>query len=94
MPDLGLEFLAQVHDSVLLQYPETNEAEVLDTALQVMKVPINVTSYQGRKLRASIPLEAAVGWNWAGHSPHNPDGLVKIKPGATDGRTRSHIPTP
>lgn len=100
MPDLGLEFLAQVHDSVLLQYPEENEAEVVDTVLQVMQVPITVVSPQGEQVTVCLPLEASAGWNWAKvqKDPRtkqivaNPGGLLDIKPGQIDDRSRLSQP--
>lgn len=92
MPDLGLEFLAQVHDSILFQYPADLEQEALETALKVMSIPITVTAPNGQTVTASIPLGAKVGWNWANHSASNPDGLVKFKPGKTDDRKRTRWP--
>lgn len=93
MPEEELEFLAQVHDSVLEQFPEANEAQVLELMRAVMPVPITVTSPQGETITVSIPLEFSVGWNWAARSPANPDGLIKLKPGQTDDRTRQRQPT-
>lgn len=88
MPQFELEFLGQVHDSTLHQYNATQELEVLDLARTAMKIPISVTSPQGLNVVASIPLEIKVGWNWAEHSPSNPDGLVTLEQGTIDDRQR------
>lgn len=92
MPWLGLEFLAQVHDSTLKQFYEQAEAEVLDLLPHLMHIPITVTSPKGETITVSIPLEIKVGWNWAAESPSNPDGLRELKPGQTDDRTRTSQP--
>lgn len=93
MPDLGVQFLAQVHDSALCQFPEANELEARDTILQVMRVPITVTSPKGETITATIPLEGAAGWNWASMSRANRDGKRKLKPGQIDDRRRQRTPT-
>lgn len=92
MPEEELEFLAQVHDSALEQYPEVREAEAIDLIRHVMPVPITVTSPQGETITVAIPLEVSVGWNWASHSIANPDGLIKLKPGQIDDRKRERLP--
>lgn len=99
MPWLEIEILAQVHDSLLIQYNPAYEAEVIDLVLNAMSIPITVTSPQGETRTVSIPLEPSVGWNWAklhknketGHVS-NPDGLVEIKPGMIDDRERHRTP--
>lgn len=91
-PDLGLEFLAQVHDSALAQFPLALESEVIADVQQVMQIPITVTSPQGETVTAIIPLEASTGWNWASESASNLDGLRKFRPGKKDDRTRTKWP--
>jgi len=67
------QLLLQVHDSILIQYPEDRENEVLPQALAAMKIPLELEG--GRQF--VVPLEAKVGWNWANASEDNPWGLRK-----------------
>jgi len=67
------QLLLQIHDAILVQYPEEVEDEVLPVLIETIKVPIQLNN--GRTL--IIPSEAKVGWNWAGHDENNPDGLKK-----------------
>lgn len=78
-----VELVAQIHDAVLVQYDEADEAEVLPQARKLMEVPIQVDE---RLL--IIPTEALVGWNWNKAHDSNPDGLKKWT--GTDGRTRTN----
>lgn len=77
--DVALPLL-QVHDSILLQYPERDEHLVIPKILELMQVPITLKN--GRTF--IVPAEAKIGWNWAdveynkdGSVKGNPDGLVK-----------------
>lgn len=79
------QLLLQVHDSLLLQYPEDREDEILPVILNAMKV---VNIIHGRPF--SIPVEAKVGWNWSNYSETNPDGLKKY--GGNDARRRDRQP--
>jgi hypothetical protein len=89
MPWYDLQLLAQVHDSMFGQYlAQFDQAEVIPLLTHVMQIPITVTSPQGKTITVCIPLEASTGWNWAGHSPANPDGQIKFKPGKLDDRQR------
>jgi len=67
------QLLLQIHDAILVQYPEHLEAEILPVLIETIKVPIQLKN--GRTL--IIPSEAQVGWNWAKHEHKNPDGLRK-----------------
>lgn len=79
-----VQILAQVHDALYFQYREDDdEDEVLRLALGYISTP--VLAPNGRIF--DVPGEAKVGWNWAGQSPANPDGLVKWK--GVDSRRRS-----
>lgn len=98
-----VQLLLQVHDSILLQYPEHLEDELLPLLLK--EIEIERTLNGGRKF--TIPAEAMVGWNWSyavfwskedfakglcsisdvGKIKDNADGLIKWK-GKTDGRRR------
>lgn len=77
------QVLTQVHDALLVQYPEQDEDKVLPQIIQAIRVPIEL-SY-GRTL--IIPSDAKVGWNWSVASPTNPDGMKKFK--GHDDRARS-----
>lgn len=78
--------LLQVHDSILIQYPEDCEDAILPEVIKAMKCPLIVN---GREF--FIPCEAKVGWNWGKQSKDNPDGLVKYTSGA-DSRKRQSTP--
>lgn len=77
-----IQLLIQVHDSILFQYREEEENEVIPWALEALKTPIKLRG--GRKF--VVPTEAKIGWNWGDFSPTNPDGLTKWKGG--DSRKR------
>jgi DNA polymerase-1 len=90
-----IQLLLQVHDSILLQYPEHLETELVPQILECFRFVHTLRG--GRKF--TIPAEAKVGWNWADADEiidgkparTNPDGLVKYS-GSTDVRTRSRTP--
>lgn len=82
-----VQLLMQVHDSVLFQYPEEMEDEIVPWALEVMKVKLNLK--KGREF--FVPLEAKVGWNWGEFSDDNPDGLIKYKGHDKRSRTEKDI---
>lgn len=78
------QLLLQIHDAILVQYPEHLEPEILPTLIETIKVPISLAN--GRTL--IIPSEAQVGWNWAKYdAKSNSDGLKKWN--GTDERKRS-----
>lgn len=80
--------LTQVHDSLLFQYPEHLEAEIIPKILAEMNVPITLPN--GRVF--IVPAEAKIGWNWADQYKDqdgnivNPDGLIKWR--GSDARKR------
>lgn len=78
------QVLMQIHDAIVVQYPEELEQEVLPKVLELISVPVELNG--GRKL--IIPAEAKSGWNWSKMSPSNPYGLRKFTPGLHDPRTR------
>jgi len=82
-----VQLLVQVHDSILFQYPEELENEIVPWALETLKAPLELIG--GR--RFVVPTEAKVGWNWGDKHDNNPDGLIKWKGGDT--RKRSSQPT-
>lgn len=84
---LGIcQLLLQVHDAILVQYPQESEQLVLPQILKNIQVPIEL--HHNRTLL--IPSEAKVGWNWAGETKDNPDGLRKWK--GVDDRKRQREP--
>lgn len=77
------QLLLQVHDAILVQYPEEQEDLIIPKITQAIKVPIQLN--YGRTL--VIPCDVKTGWNWSNYSADNPDGLKKFK--GHDDRTRS-----
>lgn len=77
------QLLLQIHDAILVQYPEQDEDKILPQLTEIIKVPIQLKN--GRTL--IIPSDAQVGWNWAKHDKDNPDGLQKYR--GHDDRKRS-----
>lgn len=77
------QLLLQIHDAILVQYPEEREDEILPQLIETIKVPIQLKN--SRTL--IIPSEAQVGWNWAKQNKDNPDGLQKYQ--GHDERKRS-----
>jgi DNA polymerase I-like protein with 3'-5' exonuclease and polymerase domains len=62
--------LNQIHDAILVQYPEDREEEIVPKILKQLEYPIRLN---GREI--IIPYSAATGWNWGKHSMENPDGI-------------------
>jgi DNA polymerase-1 len=69
------QLLMQIHDAILVQYPEDKEDEVIPKILKAMEVPIKLN--HGREF--IIPYDCTTGWNWGKHSKDNPDGLQKYQ---------------
>lgn len=84
-----IQLLAQVHDAVYFQFPESaNEAEIVADALSHFHIDIK---HGDRSLL--VPGEAKTGWNWGDLDPKcenfpdgNPWGLKKFK--GSDSRVR------
>ena len=76
------QLLMQNHDSIVIQYPQEREDEIVPQVLKLLEHPIKLQ--HGRTLM--IPYGCKTGWNWGEHSEANPDGLKKYKP--DDQRTR------
>lgn len=72
-----VQLLCQVHDSILFQYPEELEDEILPWALETLRIPLTLP----RERKFIVPTEAKVGWNWGEFDKANPDGLIKWKGG-------------
>lgn len=67
------QILLQCHDSILIQYKEERENEVVPQALAAMRVPLELEG--GRQF--IVPVEVQVGWNWGKIATDNPGGLKK-----------------
>jgi len=67
------QLLMQVHDAILIQYPEEDEAAVLHALTD--RILVYVPLRNGRTL--VIPCDVKSGWNFASWSEANPDGLRK-----------------
>jgi len=84
-PELKVEILEQVHDAILIQYPEELEDEILPQVIAALSVPVSINSRL-----MTIPAEAQSGWNWGKFSLENPDGLTTWS--GNDRRKRSSLP--
>lgn len=73
-----VQCLAQIHDAVLLQFPQEKESIIIPQVLAYAKIPV---AYPAGIM--TIPSEASTGWNWAKASNDNINGLRKYK-GADD----------
>jgi DNA polymerase-1 len=76
-----VQLLMQGHDSILIQYDEGRENEVIPKVLDAMRVPLELEG--GRTF--VVPVDVKVGWNWANANQENPLGLAKWP----DGRRNS-----
>jgi DNA polymerase-1 len=82
--DRHCQLLMQIHDAILIQYPEDQEARVLPLVQEGLRVPIMLEG--GREF--IIPNSIATGWNWGKYDEQgNPDGLRTWK--GSDKRRRS-----
>jgi DNA polymerase I-like protein with 3'-5' exonuclease and polymerase domains len=77
------ELLMQNHDSIVVQYPEEMEDEVVPKILTQLNHQIKLK--HDRAL--TIPFGCKTGWNWGEYSESNPYGLKKYQPG--DQRNRN-----
>lgn len=99
-----VDILGQVHDAILIQYPEEKEEEVLSAVIPLMATPL---THNGRT--TIIPSDIMVGWNWSKYydekmakadeqkgrkpKPLNLDGLRGRRLGEEDSRKRSELPS-
>lgn len=79
------QVLLQVHDALVIQYPEEKEQEIVPQALKLIEVPVELRG--GRIMK--MPPDAKVGWNWSKKSKDNPDGMATFIEGKPDQRKRS-----
>lgn len=82
-----VQLLIQVHDSILFQFPEELEDEIIPWALSTLRIPLELVGDR----RFVVPTEAKVGWNWGDYSEANPDGLIKWKGGDDRKRTEHNF---
>jgi DNA polymerase-1 len=70
------QLLMQIHDAILVQYPEDRENEIISKVLDGLRCPIRLE--QGREF--IIPYGVATGFNWGKFDEEsNPDGLKSYK---------------
>ena len=85
-----VQVLIQLHDAILIQYPEDQESTILSSISSILTFPFTIA---GREV--TIPCDIQVGWNWAHQSPKhpedNPDGLVNWS--GDDTRQRKNDPS-
>jgi len=76
------ELLMQNHDSILIQYPQEKEDEIIPKIQDQLwhEIPLR----HDRTL--TIPYGCQTGWNWGKYSESNPDGIKSYQP--SDKRTR------
>jgi hypothetical protein len=96
---LNVQLLAQIHDAILFQYPEKQEAEVLSQVPSIISVTQRIS---GRKASVdlTIPCDMMIGWNFRKYSTKpglnyntNPDSLMPYNPAKPDTRTRQYDPS-
>ena len=57
------QLLLQIHDAILIQYPEDQEDTIIPKVVEAIKVPIELK--HGRTL--IIPCDVKTGWNWSNY---------------------------
>ena len=78
------QVLMQIHDAILIQYPEHEEDKIVGLVRKQLEFPISLAN--NRVL--TIPYGVKTGWNWGAYDETtNPDGLKTYRPG--DKRKRS-----
>jgi len=65
------QILMQIHDAILIQYPEQREDETIKLVREQLEFSIPLA--RARVFR--IPYGVKTGWNWGSYSEENPDGL-------------------
>ena len=80
---IGFDLLGHIHDAILIQYPEQDENQVIPAVSKLMTIPITVADILENTRELIIPVDAAVGYNWAKADPKgkvfadkNPGGLA------------------
>jgi DNA polymerase-1 len=65
------QLLMQIHDAILIQYPEKQEDEIVPLIQQQLQFPIVLREDR----QFIIPYGVKTGWNWGEASKDNPEGL-------------------
>lgn len=65
------QLLLNIHDAILIQYPEDQEDEILPQVLKIITQRVELK--HGRTL--VLKPDVMCGWNWGKYSERNPDGL-------------------
>ncbi len=78
-----IEILAQVHDAILIQYPEEIEDSIIPKVINTMEIAVPI---HGKTM--TIPVSAEVGWNWRKYSKENLSGIKSY-----DGKDERQKPT-
>lgn len=81
-----VQLLLQIHDAILVQYPEGQETQIIPLLVDAISVPLSLRD--GRRL--VLPYEVKTGWNWGDFSEANPEGLKKYN--GFDTRQRAEAP--
>jgi DNA polymerase I-like protein with 3'-5' exonuclease and polymerase domains len=93
-----VQLLAQVHDAIVLQFPEERERELLIRARDLCLIPVTAESIivPGQLKTMTIPVEVKTGWNWASSEIKtsrgkikNPSGMIKWDENKLDERKRT-----
>jgi len=71
---LPIQVLAQVHDAILIQYPQELETELVQKVIALGRTEVQFPC--GTMV---IPVSAQTGWNWAKYKDSNPYGMKKFK---------------
>lgn len=77
------QLLMQIHDAILIQYPESQEDDVIAQVLSDLTQSVELKHNRTLTL---IP-DVMTGWNWGKASEANPDGLKAWVPGDQRRRT-------
>ncbi len=70
------QLLMQIHDAILIQYPQHLEDVVIPRVLALLTQHVELS--HGRTL--TLVPDVSTGWNWGKHSKDNPDGLATYTP--------------
>lgn len=84
----NIQLLIQVHDSILFQYPEHMENEIVPWALETLRTKLVLK----KDREFVVPTEAQTGWNWGYYDKDkNLDGLKKYRGGDDRKRTETNL---
>jgi DNA polymerase-1 len=78
------QILMQIHDAILVQYPEREEDHVVELVRKQLEFPLSLANAR----MFTIPYGVKTGWNWGSYDEEtNPDGLKSYRPGDKRKRT-------